>query len=80
MSRCTQRRDARNGKRHALAEDMRMVALEALLPNSSDTANSSGHGWTPNQKLKRRSRPVRGSKWIRCTQAGSNFEGSRGQR
>ena len=28
----TQRRDARNGQRHTLAEDIRMAALEALLP------------------------------------------------
>ena len=32
MRRCTQRRDARNGQRHTLAEDIRMAALEALLP------------------------------------------------
>ena len=32
MRRYTQRRDARNGQRHTLAEDMRMAALEALLP------------------------------------------------
>ena len=31
MSRYTQRRDARNGQRHTLAEDIRMAALEALL-------------------------------------------------
>ena len=30
--RYTQRRDARNGQRHTLAEDIRMAALEALLP------------------------------------------------
>ena len=32
MRRYTQRRDARNGQRHLLAEDIRMAALEALLP------------------------------------------------
>ena len=32
MRRYTQRRDARNGQRHTLAEDIRMAALEALLP------------------------------------------------
>ena len=32
MRRYTQRRDARNGHRHTLAEDIRMAALEALLP------------------------------------------------
>ena len=32
MRHYTQRRDARNGQRHTLAEDIRMVALEALLP------------------------------------------------
>ena len=32
MGRYTQRRDARNGQRHTLAEDIRMAALEALLP------------------------------------------------
>ena len=32
MIRYTQRRDAWNGQRHALAEDVRMAALEALLP------------------------------------------------
>ena len=32
MRRCTQRRDARNGQHHTLAEDIRMAALEALLP------------------------------------------------
>ena len=31
MRRYTQRRDARNGQRHTLAEDIRMAALEALL-------------------------------------------------
>ena len=32
MMRCfTQRRDARNGQRHTLAEDIRMASLEALL-------------------------------------------------
>ena len=30
MRRYTQRRDARNGQRHTLAEDIRMAALEAL--------------------------------------------------
>ena len=46
MRRYTQRRDARNGQRHTLAEDIRMAALEAFLPeNSSDTVNSNGHGW-----------------------------------
>ena len=33
MRRHTQRRDARNGQRHTLAEDIRMAALEALLPD-----------------------------------------------
>ena len=32
MRRYTQRRHARNGQRHTLAEDIRMAALEALLP------------------------------------------------
>ena len=32
MRRYTQRRDARNGQRHTLTEDIRMAALEALLP------------------------------------------------
>ena len=32
MRRYTQRRDARNGQRHTLADDIRMAALEALLP------------------------------------------------
>ena len=32
MRRYTQRRDARDGQRHTLAEDIRMAALEALLP------------------------------------------------
>ena len=32
MRRYTRRRDARNGQRHTLAEDIRMAALEALLP------------------------------------------------
>ena len=32
MRRYTQRRDARNGQRHTLAEDIRVAALEALLP------------------------------------------------
>ena len=32
MRRYTQRRDARNGQRYMLAEDIRMAALEALLP------------------------------------------------
>ena len=32
MRRYTQRGDARNGQRHTLAEDIRMAALEALLP------------------------------------------------
>ena len=32
MRRYSQRRDARNGQRHTLAEDIRMAALEALLP------------------------------------------------
>ena len=32
MIRYTQRRDARDGQRHTLAEDIRMAALEALLP------------------------------------------------
>ena len=32
MRRYTQRRDARNGQRHSLAENIRMAALEALLP------------------------------------------------
>ena len=32
MRRYTQRRDARNGQRHTLAEDIRMAALEELLP------------------------------------------------
>ena len=32
MRRYTQRRDARNGQRHTLAGDIRMAALEALLP------------------------------------------------
>ena len=32
IRRHTQRRDARNGQRHTLAEDIRMAALEALLP------------------------------------------------
>ena len=32
MRRYTQRRDARNGQRHTLAEDIKMAALEALLP------------------------------------------------
>ena len=32
MRRYTQRRDARNGQRHTLAEDILMAALEALLP------------------------------------------------
>ena len=32
MRRYTQTRDARNGQRHTLAEDIRMAALEALLP------------------------------------------------
>ena len=32
MRRYTQRRDARNGQRHTYAEDIRMAALEALLP------------------------------------------------
>ena len=32
MRRFTQRRDARNGQRHTLAEDIRLAALEALLP------------------------------------------------
>ena len=32
MRRYTQRRDARNGERHTLAEDIRIAALEALLP------------------------------------------------
>ena len=31
LRRYTQRRDARNGQRHTLAEDIRMAALEALL-------------------------------------------------
>ena len=32
MRRCTQRRDARNGQCHMLAEEIRMAALGALLP------------------------------------------------
>ena len=32
MRRYTQRRDARNGQRHTFAEDIKMAALEALLP------------------------------------------------
>ena len=32
MRRCTHRTDAWNGQRHTLAEDIRMAALEALLP------------------------------------------------
>ena len=32
MRRYTQRRDARNGQRHTLAEDIKMAAMEALLP------------------------------------------------
>ena len=32
MRRYTQRRDARHGQRHTLAEDIKMAALEALLP------------------------------------------------
>ena len=32
MRRYTQRRDARNGQQHTLAEDIRMAALEELLP------------------------------------------------
>ena len=32
MRRYTQRRDARNGQRHTLEEDIRMAAMEALLP------------------------------------------------
>ena len=32
MRRYTRRRDARSGQRHTLAEDIRMAALEALLP------------------------------------------------
>ena len=32
MRRYTQRRDARNGQRHTLEEDIRMAALEPLLP------------------------------------------------
>ena len=31
MRRYTQRRDAQSGQRHTLAEDIRMVALEAAL-------------------------------------------------
>ena len=59
MRRYTQRRDARNGKRHTLAEDIRMAALETLLPeNSSDTANSSGHGWTRIKPKERRRTPL----------------------
>ena len=46
MRRYTQRRDARNGQRHTLAEEIRMAALEVFfLRNSSDTVNSNGHGW-----------------------------------
>ena len=36
MRRYTQRRDERNGQRHTLAEDIRMAALEALLPEEFD--------------------------------------------
>ena len=35
-SRHTQRRDAQNGQRDTLAEDIRMAALEALLPEELD--------------------------------------------
>ena len=76
MRRYTQRRDARNGQRHTLAEDIRMAALEALLPNSSHTANTVGH--VP--EVERRSCSLRRSKRVRCTQAGSSVEGSRRQR
>ena len=38
IKRFTQRRDALNGQRHTLAEDIRMAA--------SDTTNPDGHGWT----------------------------------
>ena len=43
MKRYTQRRDARNGQRHTLAENLRK---RFSLKNSSDNTNSSGHGWT----------------------------------
>ena len=36
MRRYTQRRDARNGQRQTLAEDIRMAALEALLPEEHE--------------------------------------------
>ena len=42
MRRHTHRRDARNGQRHMLAEDIRMAALEALLP---EELKRHGHGW-----------------------------------
>ena len=43
MRRYTQRRDARSGQRHTLAEGIRMEALEALLPEALGRHN--GHGW-----------------------------------
>ena len=64
------------GPAPSLVEDTRMVALKLFfLSSSSDTANSNGHG-----RIRTRSCSLRRSQRIRCTQAGSSVEGSRGLR
>ena len=71
MRRYTQRRDARNGQRHTLAEDIRMAALEALLPEELERTVSTPKGMVGQvSNAERRSRSLCRSKGLRCTQGG----------
>ena len=80
MRRYAQRRDARNDQRQTLAEDIRMAALEALLPEELERHCQLQRSRLDTYQKLRRSCSLRRSKRVRCTQAGSSVEGSRGQR
>ena len=79
MRRYTQRRDARNGQRHTLAEDIRMAALEALLPEELER-----HCQLQRSRLdtyqKLREEVVLYAEARGYVAPGSSVEGSRGQR
>ena len=79
MRRYTQRRDARNGQRHTLAEDIRMAALEALLLEELERhCQFERSRLDTYQKLrKKRSCSQRRSKRVCCSQAGSSVEVSK---
>ena len=81
MRRYTQRRDARNGQRHTLAEHIRMAALEALLPEELERhCQRQRSRLDTYQKLREEVVLHTKARGVRCTQAGSSVDSSRRQR